>query len=70
MIYWLSESINSSIRTYASAAPGKMKSIPSIPTAFASFPDDINPPPREWVNRRVNLQQWTEMPRDGHFAVM
>ena len=52
MIYWLSETINSSIRTYANTTPVKMKPLPSIPTAFASFPDDINPPPREWVERR------------------
>jgi pimeloyl-ACP methyl ester carboxylesterase len=39
MIYWVSETINSSIRTYASTAPEKMKPLPSIPTAFASFPE-------------------------------
>lgn len=70
MIYWLTETINSSMRTYKENRMQLFERLPDVPAAFASFPKDINPPPREWVARRVNLQHWTEMPRGGHFAAM
>jgi pimeloyl-ACP methyl ester carboxylesterase len=68
MIYWLSDTIASSIRTYAENPPPRAPERIAVPAAFASFPKDISPPPREWVARRLNLQQFTEMPRGGHFA--
>ena len=70
MIYWISQTIGSSMRTYFEDTPRKMEPLSPVPAAFAAFPRDINPPPREWVERRLNLQQWTEMPRGGHFAAM
>ncbi|MCL4560198.1 MAG: epoxide hydrolase [Chloroflexi bacterium] len=70
MIYWLTQTIGSSIRSYVDQTPGKMEPLPPIPAAFASFPKDILPPPREWVARRVNLRHWTVMPRGGHFAAL
>ena len=70
MIYWATETINSSIRTYYEGETPTMERLPDVPAAFAAFPKDLNPPPREWVERRVNLQQWTEMPRGGHFAAI
>jgi microsomal epoxide hydrolase len=39
-------------------------------TAFASFPHDLLPPPREWGERFFNIQRWTNMPRGGYFAAM
>lgn len=69
MIYWLTETINSSMRTYTANPPQKLERLPAVPAAFAAFPKDINPP-REWVERRLNLVHWTEMPRGGHFAAM
>jgi pimeloyl-ACP methyl ester carboxylesterase len=70
MIYWVTETIGSSIRSYIDNPPQKLEPIPAVPAAFAAFPKDINPPPREWVERRLNLKQWTQMPRGGHFAAM
>ena len=70
MIYWVTQTIGSSMRTYSEEMPGKLEPLPPVPAAFAAFPDDINPPPREWVERRINLKQWTEMPRGGHFAAL
>ena len=26
------------------------------------------PAPREWAERRFDVQRWAEMPRGGHFA--
>jgi microsomal epoxide hydrolase len=70
MIYWLTQTISSSVRSYSDQMPGKLEPLPPVPAAFARFPKDINPPPREWVERRVDLRQWTAMPRGGHFAAM
>jgi pimeloyl-ACP methyl ester carboxylesterase len=39
-----------------------------VPTAVALFPKDLSHPPREWAERTYNVQQWTVMPRGGHFA--
>ena len=81
MIYWVTESIGSSFQTYydyanASALTwmkeGMKKLVGSskVPAAFALFPKDINPPPREWAERFFNVQRWTRLPRGGHFAAM
>jgi len=70
MIYWLTQTINSSMRTYSADPPQKLERLPAVSAAFAAFPKDINPPPREWVERRLHLAHWTEMPRGGHFAAM
>ncbi len=42
-----------------------------VPTACAIFPAEMLAwPPRTYVERLYNVQQWTEMPRGGHFAAM
>ena len=42
-----------------------------VPTACAVFPEEMLAwPPRTYVDRIYNVQQWTEMPRGGHFAAM
>ncbi len=42
-----------------------------VPTACALFPAEMLAwPPRSYVERLYNIQQWTEMPRGGHFAAM
>ncbi len=42
-----------------------------VPTACAVFPAEmLNWPPRSYAERIYNIQQWTEMPRGGHFAAM
>jgi pimeloyl-ACP methyl ester carboxylesterase len=72
MIYWVSETINSSMRAYyeeshnPSLQPGQRI---DVPVGMALFPKD-NPPPRSWAQRSLNLQRWTEMPRGGHFAAL
>ena len=81
MIYWATESIGSSFLTYydyanASALTWMKEGIKKwigsskVPAAFALFPKDNNPPPREWAERFFNVQRWTEMARGGHFAAM
>ena len=42
-----------------------------VPTACALFPAELLTwPPRSYVERIYNVQQWTKMPRGGHFAAM
>lgn len=73
-IYWATETINSSVRLYYEHRhnPSALKrgERVEVPTAVALFPKDISRPPREWAERAYNVQQWTEMPRGGHFASM
>jgi pimeloyl-ACP methyl ester carboxylesterase len=77
MIYWATQTINSSIRMYAENARATyIQNAPTnkyvrnqIPAAVAAFPADA-PFPREWAERNVNLRRWTKMPRGGHFAAL
>jgi len=74
MIYWLTNTINSSCRFYYENRHhpwwlGKEERI-TTPTGVAVFPQEIIRPPREWAERVYNIQRWTEMPRGGHFAAM
>jgi pimeloyl-ACP methyl ester carboxylesterase len=42
-----------------------------IPTAAAIFPAEMSEwPPRSYVERIFNLQQWTELKAGGHFAAL
>ena len=42
-----------------------------VPTGCAVFPREmLRWPPRSYAERIYNIQQWTEMPRGGHFAAM
>ena len=71
MIYWVTQTINSSVRLYREnrgefGRAGRIET----PTAVAMFPKEISHPPRSLVERGYNVQQWTEMPRGGHFAAM
>ena len=41
-----------------------------VPAGVALFPKDLALPPREWAERSLRVERWTEMPRGGHFAAM
>ncbi len=80
-IYWATATINSSFLPYYDYAnAGALTWIgekfkewtgsSSVPAAFACFPADIVPAPRDWAQRFFNVQRWTEMPRGGHFAAL
>jgi microsomal epoxide hydrolase len=77
MIYWVTQTINSSMRTYLESArgvyttPGGLQSYKrvSVPTGVASFPGEA-PIPKEWAERWVNVQRFTKMPKGGHFAAL
>jgi pimeloyl-ACP methyl ester carboxylesterase len=77
MIYWVTQTINSSIRMYSENAQAIYEQNGSTnkyvrsqtPAAVAAFPADA-PFPHEWAERNVNLKRWTKMPRGGHFAAL
>lgn len=74
MLYWVSQTINSSFWLYYQLRHhpwhlGRGQRI-DVPTAIASFPGEIFRPPREWAARVFNLQRWTPMPSGGHFAAL
>jgi pimeloyl-ACP methyl ester carboxylesterase len=74
MIYWVTETINSSCRLYyemmhADKFPPRSFRV-EVPTACAVFPKEILKPPRAWVERLYNVARWTRFPAGGHFAAM
>jgi pimeloyl-ACP methyl ester carboxylesterase len=76
-IYWVTGTINSSMRLYyesahaaASGAPPQPSGRQEVPTAIADFPAEIYRVSRRQAEAAFNLQRWTSMPRGGHFAAM
>ncbi|MBL0745690.1 epoxide hydrolase family protein [Chryseolinea lacunae] len=75
MIYWVTQTINTSIRTYAleaqAAWSGGLKSNQKVdvPTGVSLFPGEA-PFPMEWVNRKVNTKRFNKMTTGGHFAAL
>ena len=81
MIYWITETINSSFLPYydfmnagalrwISEKVKEWTGSSQTPAAFAIFPNDLVNAPREWAERFYNVQRWTEMANGGHFAAM
>lgn len=72
MIYWSTQTIASSMRAYKMEALSPTltpKDYVKTPTGVGLFPKDIGGiPPREFVERTVNVQRWTEFERGGHFT--
>jgi pimeloyl-ACP methyl ester carboxylesterase len=71
-IYWFTRTIDSSIRLYYETQENPW-TLPTgrhveTPTGISVFPKELSVPPRAWVDRIYNVQQWTEMPHGGHFA--
>ena len=73
-LYWVTETTNAANRLYYDSAHDftspQHTGRSAVPAAIARFPKDILPAPREWAERWFNVQQWTAMPRGGHFAAM
>jgi microsomal epoxide hydrolase len=74
MIYWITGSITSSTRLYyetmKSGRFGPAQQRIETPTGCAIFPKELYRAPRAWAERAFNVQQWTRMPRGGHFAAL
>ena len=73
MIYWVTQTINSSTRLYYEMAHQSepISERVAVPTGVAVFPAEILAvPPRSLAERLYNIQRWTEMPAGGHFAAL
>ncbi len=81
MIYWVTQTIDSSFYPYWDLAnAGALRWVSEmvktwagsteVPAGFALFPKDLSTPPRKWAERFFNVQRWTVMPSGGHFAAM
>ncbi len=74
MIYWVTETINSSVRLYYESRQRPLSlshtSYVHPPVAVALFPKEIPMPPLALAKRGLNVVRWTEMPVGGHFAAM
>ena len=74
MIYWVTQSINSSTRLYFETRERPLQLSPSNrvqpPVAVALFPKEIAMPPRALAERGYNIARWNVMPKGGHFAAM
>ena len=70
-VYWVTQTINSSVRLYYedSRHPWNLEQGDrlDVPVGVSVFPVEIDHPIREWAERSLNVQQWTEMPKGGHF---
>lgn len=74
MIYWLTNTIHSSMRFYSEARAKLLHLEPgqrvTVPTGVVRLPREIPMPPRSWVERAFNLRHWTSLARGGHFAAL
>lgn len=75
-IYWANQNITASMRDYYDnrwlGVNLDLEDRVSVPTAISVFDHAFakeGTPPKEWAERLYsNIQQWTLMPRGGHFA--
>ncbi|GHO98994.1 multidrug MFS transporter [Reticulibacter mediterranei] len=73
MIYWVTQTINSSMRLYYESShqlDAVFSQRVEVPTGVAVFPAEIPVPPRSLAQRLYNIQRWTEMSAGGHFAAL
>lgn len=73
-LYWVTQSIHSSIRIYNENSKNPMKfginDFVTPPVAYANFPKELSRPPKAYMSKGYNVKQWTNMPKGGHFAAM
>ena len=72
MFYWANNSIASAHNIYYEFRHAPSRGFPpiTVPVGVASFPKEMGRAPRSWVEARMNITHWTDMPRGGHFAAM
>ncbi|KAI8987763.1 Alpha/Beta hydrolase protein [Mycotypha africana] len=74
-IYWLTNTMSSSIRLYYECLHQKemLKVVlprVKIPVAVCAFAHDIFKMPKEWLETSTDLHQFSEMPSGGHFPAL
>jgi pimeloyl-ACP methyl ester carboxylesterase len=72
MIYWVTNTIGSSVRLYleSSRTPHRFAAGErlTVPVAVAHFPLEAPFPPRSWIERVYDVRRWTDMPRGARAA--
>ncbi|KAJ5538459.1 hypothetical protein N7494_007938 [Penicillium frequentans] len=76
-LYWLTETFPRSIYTYRQnfppvpiPAPNDPRWYIKKPFGFSSFPQELAPLPRSWIETSGNLVYWGEHAKGGHFAAI
>jgi pimeloyl-ACP methyl ester carboxylesterase len=74
MIYWVSQTIATSVRMYKMEAMAQWGGSPplqktNVPAGIAVFPREAQFP-KEWAERFVNVTRFTKMEDGGHFAAL
>ena len=67
MIYWITQTIGSSIRLYCESVGDAPLLHLTVPAAHLMSPKDMFPTPKEWIARQARIDRWTEIDRGGHF---
>ncbi len=78
MLYWLTDTYESSARHYYETTPENFMSahvhdrapVVEAPTAALQFKGDVWLQPRKWAEKYYNLQRWNVVEKGGHFAPM
>lgn len=77
MVYLVTKTFNTASWIYYGRREEGGRTLPKehlplkVPTAVALFPKEyLEWAPRSYVERIYNIQQWTEMPKGGHFAAL
>ncbi|KAK3755532.1 hypothetical protein QZH41_019906 [Actinostola sp. cb2023] len=76
MIYWLTNSIATSMRYYKEAILSSdtwnINRMPiDVPTGLAEFPQEMVIPPKPWVSSIfTNIVHYSVLPKGGHFAAL
>src|SRR5262249_15527267 len=73
-LYWLTETLGSSLRMYWETAHEAPVPVPeegkviAAPTAIGVLPRDVIVMPRRHAAEDTDLRRWTKYPRGGHFG--
>ena len=74
MIYWVTRTINSSVRLYCESMRAGSFGLPprkvEVPTGCAIFPKELIRMPRRWAEAQFDVRRWSVMPSGGHFAAL
>ena len=69
-LYWVTNTIGSSFGPYAEREATAPHGRVPVPAAVSVFPADTLRAPREYAERFLDVRQWTEHDRGGHFAAL
>lgn len=73
-LYWLTQTMPSAMHIYYENAKVPLQfglnDYIKLPVAFAKFRKELPTPPRSFIEKGYNIQQWSELPAGGHFAAL